>query len=634
MKNYLRRGAGLFSRLTLVLLFSALVVTGYGQRIVGYTTSWVNNANQIDYAKLTHINYSFALPTTSGSLEPVANPAKLNSVVSQAHGHGVKVLIAIGGWDLGDGGGNDSRFEVIASTATGRNNFVNSVISFIQQYNLDGADIDWEFPDAVNGNPDPNFTALMGALSSALHSRGLLLTAAVNASAWAGAGVSSEVFGHVDWLNIMAYDGDAGAGHSPYSYAESALNYWKGRGLPANKAVLGVPFYARPSWNTYSTLLSQGADPYADYFNGDYYNGINTIKAKTNLGVQQGGGIMIWSIDHDVQNQYSLLTAIYDEMGTPPQNDPVTVFKHCDYGGYAVGLPVGSYTLAQLQARGILDNDISSIKVQSGYKITLYAADNFSGTSVVKTSDDNCLVNENFNDAATSVIVGQSSGGFSQTIQAESYSNMSGVQLEGTTDNGGGQNVGWIDTGDWMVYSNVNIPTSGTYLVEYRVASLNGGGQLSLDVNAGATVLGSRSIASTGGWQNWTTVSHTVYINAGTYNFGIYAQTGGWNLNWWKITYQSSASEARIAQDKSNQPPENQQINNLVYPNPFNNTIRVNTKDHNTRVTITDALGQEMTPPTNITSGEVIDLSELKQGLYFIQIESGGKQETQRLIKQ
>jgi len=129
-------------------------------------------------------------------------------------------------------------------------------------------------------------------------------------------------------------------------------------------------------------------------------------------------------------------------------------------------------------------------------------------------------------------------GGFSQTVQAESYFAMQGVQLEGTSDSGGGQNVGWIDVTDWMAYSNINIPTSGTYLVEYRVASPNGSGVLSLDLNGGAIQLGSRTVPNTGGWQNWTTVSHTVNINAGTYNFGIYAQAGGWNINWWRITRQ------------------------------------------------------------------------------------------------
>jgi len=126
--------------------------------------------------------------------------------------------------------------------------------------------------------------------------------------------------------------------------------------------------------------------------------------------------------------------------------------------------------------------------------------------------------------------------GFSTTIQAESYGSNAGVQLENTTDAGGGQNVGYIDTGDWMAYNSINIPTTGTYKVEYRVASLGGGGRLSLDVNAGANVLGYLDIPSTGGWQNWTTVSHNVTINAGTYNFGIFAQAGGFNLNWFRIT--------------------------------------------------------------------------------------------------
>jgi len=131
---------------------------------------------------------------------------------------------------------------------------------------------------------------------------------------------------------------------------------------------------------------------------------------------------------------------------------------------------------------------------------------------------------------------GGTNPGFSTTIQAESYSSMSGVQVEATTDAGGGSNVGYIETGDWMAFPAVTIPTTGTYKVEYRVASQSGGGRLSLDVNAGASVLGYLDLPSTGGWQNWTTVSHNVTINAGTYNFGIFAQTGGWNINWFRIT--------------------------------------------------------------------------------------------------
>lgn len=128
------------------------------------------------------------------------------------------------------------------------------------------------------------------------------------------------------------------------------------------------------------------------------------------------------------------------------------------------------------------------------------------------------------------------SGSFTKLIQAESYSNMSGVQLEATSDVDGGQNVGWIDAADWMSYANINFPTSGSYKVEYRVASQSGGGILSLDLNAGAIQLGQLNVPSTGNWQSWTTISHTVNITAGTYSLGIYAAQGGWNINWIKIT--------------------------------------------------------------------------------------------------
>jgi hypothetical protein len=133
-------------------------------------------------------------------------------------------------------------------------------------------------------------------------------------------------------------------------------------------------------------------------------------------------------------------------------------------------------------------------------------------------------------------VIGDDNSGsnFSLLTQAEAYSNMSGVQLENTTDTGGGQNVGWIDSTDWLSYANITIPNNASYLVEYRVASMNGG-SLTLDLSAGNSV-GSVTIPATGGWQSWTTVAHTVTLPAGTHSLGIYASQGGWNINWFKIT--------------------------------------------------------------------------------------------------
>jgi len=82
-----------------------------------------------------------------------------------------------------------------------------------------------------------------------------------------------------------------------------------------------------------------------------------------------------------------------------------TFYKDCNYSGAVISLPAGNYTLAQLQAAGILNDDISSLKVSSGYQVILYENDNFTGTTVTTTSDLSCLVAQNFNDKTTSLKV-------------------------------------------------------------------------------------------------------------------------------------------------------------------------------------------------------------------------------------
>jgi hypothetical protein len=121
---------------------------------------------------------------------------------------------------------------------------------------------------------------------------------------------------------------------------------------------------------------------------------------------------------------------------------------------------------------------------------------------------------------------------------------MSGLQTETTQDpTGGNLNVGWIDAGDWMSY-NVNIPTSGTYRVIYRVASPNAGRTLRLEKDAGSTQLGSVTIPNTGSWQTWTNVYHNVTLPAGSYALGIATATGGFNINYFRITSDLNATTA------------------------------------------------------------------------------------------
>ena len=101
-----------------------------------------------------------------------------------------------------------------------------------------------------------------------------------------------------------------------------------------------------------------------------------------------------------------------------------------------------------------------------------------------------------------------------------------------------GGTVGYIDAGDWFSYSGtpVNIPSTGSYVIEYRVASQNGGGSLAFEEAGGAPVYGTVAIPATGGWQTWTTVKHTVNLSAGSHKFGVKANAGGWNINWIRIS--------------------------------------------------------------------------------------------------
>ncbi|UYZ63104.1 RICIN domain-containing protein [Hymenobacter weizhouensis] len=94
----------------------------------------------------------------------------------------------------------------------------------------------------------------------------------------------------------------------------------------------------------------------------------------------------------------------------PNPTGVATFFKNCNYDGTAVALPVGDYTISQLQSRGILNDDLSSVRVSSGYEVQLFENDGFAGASLTLTADNSCLVNNalgsgNWNDKVTSLKV-------------------------------------------------------------------------------------------------------------------------------------------------------------------------------------------------------------------------------------
>jgi chitinase len=288
-------------------------------KVVAYLPTWEGDVNAVQYSKLTHIIYAFLTPRTDGGLNAIENPGKFTSMISLAHNNNVKALIAVGG-----GGGGDA-FHTIVASASLRTTFVNNMVTYVNQNNADGVDIDWEFPSA--GTEANNFALMMQQLANAMHGIGKLCTAAVISTG--ATYVTSTTINSVDWLNVMDYD-DNNFQHSTYQSAVDCLNYWSGRGLPLEKTVLGVPFYARDNRFDYSTknyndVLAIGGSPNADTFQNFGYNGIPTIKAKTNLVFDRGiAGLMIWELAGDATGANSLLSAINQTILSHGSGNPTT----------------------------------------------------------------------------------------------------------------------------------------------------------------------------------------------------------------------------------------------------------------------------------------------------------------------
>ncbi len=119
------------------------------------------------------------------------------------------------------------------------------------------------------------------------------------------------------------------------------------------------------------------------------------------------------------------------------------------------------------------------------------------------------------------------------------------VDIESTSDTGGGYDVGWIAGGEWLKYT-VNVTAAGTYDLEMRVASSGNGGTFHIEVN-GTNVTGAMTIPNTGGWQTWTTIKKTgVSLAAGTQVWRIVFDTNGpsgavGNLNYVKASASGAA---------------------------------------------------------------------------------------------
>ena len=299
-------------------------------KIVAYMPSYRDPATVSDqkYKMITHLFYAFLNPTTNadGSLQPLAQQTRFATVKAKAKANKVKFGISIG---PGTGITEDT-YLTIAKSATARANFVKNIVAFAKSNELDGVDMDWEYPRNNNGGSDA-FHALMQELSTELHKMGKFLSAAVTPAVYQSTNrdaILQSTYQYIDFLNIMQYDGanyDSAEplNHASYKMSVASLDYWLGnRGLPKVKAVVGMPLYGKSAGGTsigYRDIEASGANVNLNVatVNGTQYgyNGIATIQQKTQLAKDRANGIMFWEFSHDSNNDNSLIKAANDKLG-------------------------------------------------------------------------------------------------------------------------------------------------------------------------------------------------------------------------------------------------------------------------------------------------------------------------------
>lgn len=240
-----------------------------GPAVIAYVfpQNHVIEPGEIAARKLTRINYAFAnIQNGRMVAESPADAPNLATLVGlKKENPSLQIVISVGGW-LWSGNFSDA-----ALTPESRSRFIDSVVDFVEHYNLDGLDIDWEFPGEVGAGhrfraeDGKNFTLLLSELRTRFDreekklGRPLLLSIAAGANDdWLQHTEMREVAHMVDTVNLMAYDyyepGDEGTtgNHAPlyadpadprHASADTSVRHFESAGVPASKIVLGVPFY-------------------------------------------------------------------------------------------------------------------------------------------------------------------------------------------------------------------------------------------------------------------------------------------------------------------------------------------------------------------------------------------------------
>ena len=277
---------------------------GQKPMIIAYLTEYTS-ASSLDASCLTHINYAhgrFKNPKTGDGGIEIAGTDLLKKVVAlKEKKPTLKVLLMIGGW-----GEHADGFSMMARDAAKRTEFCQAVKAHIDNYKLDGVDIDWEYPNggpSTNGKSkdDPkNFNLVLKELRETLGDTKIISYASSSSAGYAD---FSGAMKYLDYVNVMTYDMGKPPKHNSPLYrsatfsqtsCQESIELHVKAGVPRSRQNMGVPFYGH------------GISPYAsdvkynemkEILSGSKYAGKNIRRwddtAKVPYLVDESGTILL-----------------------------------------------------------------------------------------------------------------------------------------------------------------------------------------------------------------------------------------------------------------------------------------------------------------------------------------------------
>ena len=211
-------------------------------------------------------------------------------------------------------------------------------------------------------------------------------------------------------------------------------------------------------------------------------------------------------------------------------------------------------------------------------------------------------------------------------IEAEAFSSMDGISLENTTDIGGGQNIGYLGAGDYLIY-DVKVLNSATYSVDYRHSSQSGVNIQFVFLDTAGTYVTSFpsiSLSATGGWQSWQTTNSSGGVLAqGDYKLRLDVGSE-FNLNWFEFV-QGIGVDEQVTQRPI-----------LLFPNPAGNALSIRgawASGTKLDIYIYDTTGKLWKREKRVYDGSLMnfDIHSLPNGMYNVTAASAASRFTEQL---